>query len=537
MKSKRLSLTICAATALLGADTASAACLTGARRPAFEDELEQTIQASGLSVNEAYDHAANRLGYGWVGNPGDRSYEQLAQLIAGRLQGAAGNVNGIDNQIAGSDEDFKYANRTMKQLYGVFGAGNRKKIRRMGSIRTIGQALGGPNVDLATVLREFWFNHFNVDGSAGGWATIDYQQTIRAEQCGSFADMLTATAKHPAMLIYLNNRNSVKGDINENYGRELLELMTFGEDPSGPTYDQDDVVSASIALTGWTVNLGGNDPRFQFSAVNHDKQALTLFGGANQVTLPSKNGASGVQRGELLLTHLASRPKTRTNICRKLVQRLVGKPVGALTNQCASNAVWGSDGDLGAMYQTILTSPQMWAKANYRKQFKSPLELVVSIHRAIGESDITDSNLDRVSKGAFEMGQPVGLYGPPTGYPDSRNAWLSSASITYVMSFMFSDFDMKQVAVKLPGQAKKSGDALDQAVRDLVDGATNPELNDVVDDFIRGLGLPPTFPGAYASTRLALREADRGNGTGPNAARPTRTLIQTLLSSPAFLRK
>lgn len=514
-------------------------CLPAAERADFEAGLVAAFAASTLDVDQLYDHATNRLGYGWVGAPGTRSHAQLADLVADSLTVAssATAADALDVELAGlvngnGGFPYAFADDTMAATYVEYknNQSARGAIRGVPAARTIAQALTGPNVDVGTVLQEFWFNHFNVYATKTEWATTSYQELIRGQQCGTFGGLLTATAKHPAMLIYLDNRHSVVGDINENYGREVLELMTFGDDQY-VWYDQDDVVSTANALTGWTISLTGDNPQFSFVAANHDSQQLVLFSGAQQLTLAA---GANVGRGEQLLAHLAAHPATKQNVCSKLVRRLLGRTPAATVTACKD--AWGTSGDMGDMLQAILTHPEMWSSASYRKQIKNPFELAVSAQRALGTTQLTVSRLTTVRNASRDMGLPVTMVPPPTGYPDTVSGWAGAGNSINWAEHVFGNLSASSIAFSLNGAPASSGTTLETALTSYV--ATSPgstALNAVIDDVKEVLGLPPGLSLPYAALRLSLNNPDVYDPNG--TLRPFRTVVHGILTAPQFLRK
>lgn len=520
-------------------DALAGPCLPGTDRAAFEAGLVAAFAASTLDVNQLYDHATNRLGYGWVGAPGTRSHAQLAALIADSLAVAssATAADALDVQLAGLVNGngafpYAFADDSMASTYVEYknNQSARGTLRNLATVRTISQALTGPNIDLGTVLQEYWFNHFNVYAAKTEWATVSYQEQIRSQQCGTFAGLLTTTAKHPAMLIYLDNRHSVVGDINENYGREVLELMAFGDDQY-VWYDQDDVVAAANALTGWTISVAGDNPQFSFVAANHDPQALVLFSGAQQLALAA---GANVGRGEQLLAHLAAHPATKQNVCTKLVRRLMGRtPVATVT---ACKDVWGTTGELGDMLQAILVHPEMWSSASYRKQIKNPFELAISAQRALGTNQVSVARITSIRNISRDMGLPVAMVPPPTGYPDTVSGWAGAGNSIQWVESSFSSLTTTSISFALNGAPASSGGTLETEVADFV--ATNPgaaALNVVIEDVKETLGLPPALNMPYAALRLALQNPDVYDPNG--TYRPFRTLVTGILTTPQFLRK
>ncbi|HET8645278.1 MAG TPA: DUF1800 domain-containing protein, partial [Vicinamibacteria bacterium] len=213
------------------------------------------------------------------------------------------------------------------------------------------RAVHGRN-QLEEVLADFWFNHFNVfvgDGLDRVYTPFYEREAIRPHVLGRFRDLLAATAAHPAMLFYLDNYLStvyrtdprtgrVLSGVNENYGRELLELHTVGVDAG---YTQTDVVYSALCFTGWTIDLRGSGG-FVYRDANHDKTAKSVFG----LNLPAGGGKDD---GDRLLDYLASHPATARHVSRRLLQRFVSDaPAPALVDRIAATFL-RTDGDLRAV--------------------------------------------------------------------------------------------------------------------------------------------------------------------------------------------
>src|SRR4051812_9131210 len=186
---------------------------------------------------------------------------------------------------------------------------------------------------------------------------------IRPHALGKFHDLLLATAKSPAMLVYLDNRlsSSIRG-INENYARELLELHTLGVDGG---YTQHDVIEVARALTGWTIQRKPDLTVFAFRRDQHDTGTKTVLGH----TLPA---GRGIEDGEEVLDILARHPSTARYIALKLARRLVSdEPPPALVNRAAETFV-RTDGDIAKVVRTIVTSPEFFSRAAFRAKVKTP---------------------------------------------------------------------------------------------------------------------------------------------------------------------
>ncbi|RMF27101.1 MAG: DUF1800 domain-containing protein [Cyanobacteria bacterium J083] len=279
---------------------------------------------------------------------------------------------------------------------------------------------------LQEVMVNFWLNHFNVfiDKNLGTKLWMDdYEQTIRQYALTNFRDLLGATAHHPAMLFYLDNwqssdpnspgaRGKFKG-LNENYARELMELHTLGVNGG---YNQADVVNLARILTGWGVDLKGQNSEhgFKFYPNRHDYQAKVFLGNS----IP----ASGLEEGEIALDLLAFHPSTAKHLSYKLAQYFVAdEPPPSLVKNLAKTFL-ASQGDIKTVLKTLLASPEFNAKEHYGKQFKTPYEYVVALIRT---SQITKPNLSVAIRMIKRLGMPIYGSKTPDGYSHSQNSWLS----------------------------------------------------------------------------------------------------------------
>jgi uncharacterized protein (DUF1800 family) len=305
------------------------------------------------------------------------------------------------------------------------------------------------NRQLEEVLADFWFNHFNVfmDKGADRYLTTEYERdAIRPHVLGHFRDLLEATAKSPAMLFYLDNWQSVgpnspqprgpnaqRRGLNENYGRELLELHTLGVDGG---YTQKDVTEVARCFTGWTINQPQRGGSFLFAPRLHDNGEKTVLG----VKIPAGGGQSD---GEKVLDIVARHPSTAHFISRKLAQRFVADgPPAALVDRMAQTFL-KTGGDLRAVMETMLGSREFWSEGAFRSKMKSPLEMVVSSVRATGGSvDFATALVNQVAL----LGEPLYRKQEPTGYSNSSREWVNTAGLMARMNFA-----LQLAGDKLPG--------------------------------------------------------------------------------------
>ncbi|AXC14732.1 putative signal peptide protein [Acidisarcina polymorpha] len=292
---------------------------------------------------------------------------------------------------------------------------------------------------LQEVMTDFWFNHFNVflNKDSDALYTPAYERdTIRPHALGKFRDLLTATAKDPAMLVYLDNWLSIGPDskaaenrqanqknaqrgLNENYGRELMELHTVGV--SGG-YTQADVTNLAKILTGWTVDRPDQGGGFLFEPRKHEPGDKQWF----RQKVAFQAGPNGVAEGEAALNWLASQSQTAHFISFKLAQRFVAdEPPPALVDRMAKSFL-SSDGDIREVLRTMERSPEFFARKYYRVKVKTPLEFVASAFRATETNPANPAAVVNVLK---TMGEPLYQMQPPTGYPMTADHWMNSAAL------------------------------------------------------------------------------------------------------------
>ena len=291
------------------------------------------------------------------------------------------------------------------------------------------------NRQLEEVLADFWYNHFNVyiDKGADRYLVTAYERDeIRPRVLGKFEDLLRSTARSPAMLFYLDNWESVgaqspagvkrKRGLNENYGRELLELHTLGVDGG---YTQKDVTEVARCFTGWTIKQPHRAAEFEFNPKMHDGGEKIVLG----VRIPA---GGGIDDGYKVLHLLAHHPSTARFISRKLAMRFVADdPPETLVNRMAATFL-KKDGDLRAVLKTMFDSPEFWSRGAYRSKMKSPLEMVASSLRAL------DAQLDftlGLNNQLNQLGEPLYRKAEPTGYSNSGQEWLNSAGLLARMNF------------------------------------------------------------------------------------------------------
>jgi uncharacterized protein (DUF1800 family) len=404
------------------------------------------------------------------------------------------------------------------------------------------------NAQLQEVMTDFWLNHFNVflrKNEATPYQLVSFERdVIRPRSLGHFEDLLEAVAHSPAMLMYLDNSESIGPDslaaerarfaqgrnpdkkkadqgLNENYARELMELHTLSVNGG---YTQADVIQAARILTGWTVDQPQRGGGFRFDDRRHEPGTKKVMG--------KKFKDHGEQEGRDLLHFLATRPATAQFISRKLAVRFVSDdPPQALVDGMAKTYMT-TGGDIGAVLRTLYHSQEFWSENAYRAKVKTPLEFVVSAVRA---SNAKVEEMRPLVQALREMGMP--LYGcvPPTGYKEDAADWVSTGALANRMNFA-----LKLGANRLNGVqvawTKSPGDAAD--IRDEEARMENFVVPGGLSDATRTALLNSVDQQSQANTASAAPVVvNDGSHRGPATAVQDQSLAGLLLGSPEFQRR
>jgi uncharacterized protein (DUF1800 family) len=418
---------------------------------------------------------------------------------------------------------------------------------------------------LQEVMTDFWFNHFNVYLGKGAdrYLVTSYERdVIRPHVLGKFEDLLVATAKSPAMLFYLDNWLSVgpdsdvargirknpyprrrrgrfppppqrqakaggkrKNGLNENYGRELMELHTLGVNGG---YTQNDVTEVARVLTGWTIDQPQKGGGFKFEERMHEP--------GTKVVLGHKIKEHGEKEGMEVLHLLAHHPATAHFICTKLATRFVSdNPPPALVEEMAQTFL-KKDGDIREVLKTMFRSPEFWSGETYRAKLKTPMEFVVSAVRATG-GDVSDAM--PLARQLNTMG--MALYGmqPPTGYSMKSDAWVNSSALLGRMNFSLAltagrikgvQVDADRLVNPAPGNAPAASHDLQKALAlletSLLAGNVSKQTHDAI---VKEIENPVT---GQAAVKTAARKDERVVPAS-NAG----TIAGLILGSPEFQRR
>jgi len=434
-----------------------------------------------LTEDEAITHALDRLGYG--ARPGDIERIRrtgLEKWITGQLHPETLNDKAAENRLADYSTismsaaalltEYPQANVAAKRL-GITQEEYNKRMQD--SLHPPQGERAAPDKRPQVILNElmmaklmraiyserqlqeqltdFWFNHFNIFANKDQdiFLVGAYERdAIRPHTLGKFREMLGATAHNPAMLIYLDNWVSAdpaaierakhaspeqkrawkdlpgygnKRGLNENYGRELMELHTLGVDGG---YSQQDVISVAKCFTGWTVRDPQNKPEFVFDPRIHDA--------APKIVLGKKIKDGGERDGEKVLDLLTAQKATAHHLSYELAEHFVAdNPPPALVDRMAKT-FQKTKGDLHETVRTMIYSPEFWSRNSYRAKIKTPFELVASATRALG----ADVDAPTYLVGWVErIGEPLYRCQPPTGYKDDATTWVNTGALLSRLNF------------------------------------------------------------------------------------------------------
>jgi uncharacterized protein (DUF1800 family) len=418
---------------------------------------------------------------------------------------------------------------------------------------------------LQEVMTDFWFNHFNIylGKDSDQWYTTSYERdAIRKNALGKFSDLLLATAQHPAMLVYLDNWLSIGPDslangvnpknpkskpgnrgLNENYGREVMELHTVGVNGG---YSQADVTNLSAILTGWTVDRPYQAGAFQYDPRRHEPGTKTwlghrigsgapfviqgtsseqaaaaakaaspmeddmmMAGGPDQKATAVANtpGNEGMREGLEALNLLAHSPQTAHFICWKIAQRFVADdPPPALVDHMAQTFLT-SDGDIKQVLRTLAASPEFNSRKYFRNKVKTPMEFLASAYR----TTLTEpTNPGALVNAMRTMGMPLYQALPPTGYYITADKWMNTSALVDRLNFAYQltsgkfagqKFDAPRViALGLMGEPVVSTAATPTSTRQAARG-TRPEWTEAA---IKKFAPAPEPPATTSGTEVAL---------------------------------
>jgi uncharacterized protein (DUF1800 family) len=308
----------------------------------------------------------------------------------------------------------------------------------------------------------FWHSLFATSRSkVRHWHLFFQNETLRSLALANFADLLLAISKDPAMIVWLDNKDSDKLNVNENYGRELMELFSMGIG----NYTEADVKASSRAFTGWTVKPyypllphGFFDPQFVYMPDRHDEMDKTFL------------GQTGNLNGEDIIRIIVEQPAAARYVARKLHAFFVSDTPDEAEIAELAEVFAATQGDMRAVMETLLMAPWFRSRKHYLAKLKMPVELVVSTVRLTGTDREPTPDVDRLVDAATSMGQEP--FNPPSvkGW-DGGVAWIDTGLLTERVNFAATELGdatrpgvaafVRQVAQQ--GPVLKPGPAVDAA--------------------------------------------------------------------------
>jgi uncharacterized protein (DUF1800 family) len=244
----------------------------------------------------------------------------------------------------------------------------------------------------------------------------DERDVARKFALGKFPDMVRASAHSPAMLEYLDNTRNRRTTINENYGRELMELHTLGVDGG---YSQTDVRELSRCLTGWTIASRG--VAFTFDPSGHDWDQKVVMGQVIPAQ-PTNSGQLGLRDGDTMINYLVAHPNTARYISKKMIRWLLRYDPTEEQISTVASVYSSTQGDIPSMIRAILTEQNLLAApAKYRR----PYTFVLSCMRATNPGILRLQNVTGTQ--LRTLGHTLFAWGPPDGYPDTADYWSGGA--------------------------------------------------------------------------------------------------------------
>jgi uncharacterized protein (DUF1800 family) len=362
----------------------------------------------------------------------------------------------------------------------------------------------------------FWANHLHISApSSGVWdSRMDYdKQVTRKFTFGRFADMLKASARHPAMLTYLDNRTSTKVLPNENYARELMELHTVGL-----IYTEADVQAAAKLLTGLTVTSAGT---YTYTAAKHATGAVQILGFSHA----NATAEGGEAAALAFLDYLAQHPATAERLATKLCLRFVADEAPATLVAKLAKVYLDNDTAIVPVLRALFTSPEF--AASIGQKVRTPFEDLAATVRALGLGPETAGvkGLDALYNNLVNAGNAPFRWSPPNGFPDVAAAWASPSAF-----LMRCNSHLNLATGWYPKQLTRPADLLTSLVPVLP--KTYGALVDALARRLVGTPLPADHVAAVLSVADKLPTSSLTSKESVAGSLPY--LIALVLDSPSF---
>ena len=404
-----------------------------------------------MDTSQKITHVLDRLTLG--ARPGDRANVQR-QGVDAYIQSQLNPANAVrPNSLARRLNSFETLSLSPVELFQQYSPGQKptdaqRQAARTRQVQIVQDALQARvrsalenEHQLQEVMTDFWFNHFNVfvgKGLTKLWVGVYEKDAIRPHALGKFRQLVSASAKHPAMSFYLDNwrntdpnspraRGPYRG-LNENYARELMELHTMGVDGG---YTQADVESLTRILTGWglarTREASADGSGFVFEPARHDSSNKTFLG--------QRISGGGIEEGERAIDLLVKHPSTARHISYKLAEYFVtDSPPEGLVSRLADRFL-STDGDIRAVLASLFASDEFWDDAHYQLKFKTPYQYLMSMARATGLSSPGENIVRRLIGAMGQLGMPLYRCRTPDGYAQVESAWLNADAMLQRLNF------------------------------------------------------------------------------------------------------
>lgn len=409
---------------------------------------------------------------------------------------------------------------------------------------------------LQRVMTEFWMNHFNLYSKKNQiepYYISQFEQTVIAPHAlGSFEDLLVSVAKSPAMLIYLDNARSIGPDslaaqrrmrpgfqtvhpslegINENYGRELMELHTIGVNGG---YTQQDVIEAAKVLTGWTVTPMRQGGGFRFNTAQHEPGDKIVLGH----TIPDGGENEGIE----MLHVLATSPATARFISLKLAVRFVSDHPSSNLINCMVKTFLSTGGDIGRVLQTMIDSDEFWSATDSGNKVKTPLDYVVSSVRA---TNATVSDASGLLSSLNHMGMPLTGTQEPNGYAMTNDAWNSTSELVSRMNFALdlTSNRIPGVTVSVRDMLGAGADELStvqqtsQLEKTLLNGPADRSLSLTLKQMSRARATPPVTTSVAESGDKQPQDRSLSPMKHPSALASASVAAGMIIGSPQFQQR
>ncbi|MGW4943299.1 DUF1800 domain-containing protein [Actinoplanes sp. NPDC004185] len=372
------------------------------------------------------------------------------------------------------------------------------------------------NRQLFETTAAFWANHLHISApSSGVWdSRSDYDRTVtRKYAFGRFADMLKASARHPAMLTYLDNRSSTRTLPNENYARELMELHTVGM-----IYAEADVQAAAKLLTGLTVTTAGT---YTYTAAKHATGAVRILGFSHANATAEDGEAAALA----FLDHLARHPATAERLATKLCLRFVADEAPATLVAKLAKVYLDNDTAIVPVLRALFTSPEF--AASIGQKVRTPFEDLAATVRTLGLGPETSGvkALDALYNNLVNAGNAPFRWSPPNGFPDVAAAWASPSAF-----LMRCNGHLNLAAGWYPKQLTRPADLLTSLVPVLPQ--TYGGLVDALARRLVGTPLPADHVAAVLSVAGKLPTSSLTSKESVAGSLPY--LIALVLDSPSF---